>query len=870
MTSSTRRLLCSLGALALTLLPASEAHAITESYCSFPASLTTFTFNQNAFEADNTVIRLTTDIANETGSAWITTPIPLTAATSVMSHFRFEMGPTAAGGDGLAFVMQNATAGAAALGTGGADMGYGGLSPSVVVQFATYKNVAADPNANVVSIILNGSTTARAASATPSFVMGNAGVINAWVDYDSVGKMVHVYLAQADTKPGTALVSAAVTLSTQLGAQMFVGFTAATNTATEINEHDIYSLELSTTGTPCSCDGDTACSGTTPACATSGICTTCSATNGTECTGATTVCDVPTNSCVGCLTNANCSGATPICGTTDVCRACVAADCTGTLAECASTGPHSGQCVICTADAQCPMTTPRCAPTTNTCVQCLASTDCGGDTPICTSGVCKACASDSDCGGATPACEVWGACGQCTAANGTACTGGDSVCDYPTGTCVACEFNSDCSGSLPTCNTTTHMCQPCASNADCVNNPAGDACVTSGMKMGSCVLCAADSDCTSAAAPKCDTVANQCVACLTSGDCMAPTPVCDPSNLCVGCLTATDCSATAPVCDTTSSLCTACSNDYSSTNPGPLPCPTSALPACQPTGTTLAGQCAVCSSTNDSACVTEATTPVCVAASATCGCAKDTDCNANSYCDTTTVSTGVCTTGCRVVGDGGVDNCATGEYCTEANGSVGTCMTQPCNSNTDCKAPDPVCNTTVQPHSCAACLNDVDCPTGKVCDATNQCAACTPNQTGNCKASGAGAACLANETCGCATDADCGTATSGRVCNAGTHACETGCRGSGGNGCQPGDTCSSKGSTAGKCSGTATNADAGTPTTTKDAGPSGDASIKVDNSGSGCGCRTAPARDTGKGVVAGVLLGLVLVARRRRSASVRA
>jgi len=313
----------------------------------------------------------------------------------------------------------------------------------------------------------------------------------------------------------------------------------------------------------------------------------------------------------------------------------------------------------------------------------------------------------------------------------------------------------------------------------------------------------------------------------------------------------------------------ACANDYSATNPGPLPCPTAALPACQPAGTTLAGQCAVCSSLNDSACVTEATTPVCIAASATCGCAKDTDCNTDSYCDTTTVSTGVCTTGCEQ--SGGINHCATGEYCSKTDGTVGTCMTEPCDSKSDCTAPDPVCNTIVQPHVCAACLNDPDCPTGEVCNATNHCAACTPKQTQNCQAGGVGAACLANGTCGCAMDSDCGSASSGRVCNTTTNLCETGCRGSGGNSCPSGDTCSSKNGTAGHCAGSSGGSDAGTDagTTTNDSGVAKSDGATMgggtDSSG-GCGCRTAP-RNDGKApfALAGLALGLALAVRRRRS-----
>lgn len=875
MTPAYRRLLSSIGFLAAVLAP-SAALASTQSFCTFQTPLTTWDLNGDAFVALNSEIRLSVaSITNQVSSAYVATPYSLTATSPFHAHFTFQTGASATGGDGLAFILQSTTGagnGPNALGTGTTGgMGYGGVTPSVVVEFDTYKNTG-DPNANNVAILLNGSTTAHAVTGTPAFTMAGGGVLNAWVDYDPTGHTISVFLAQTATKPATPVINAfGLNLFTQLGSptQMYVGFGSSTGAAVaETNETDVLSLEASTSGTPCACEGDSVCSGATPACATSGICATCSATNHTQCTGTTPYCDVPLAACEACLTNANCANPKPICDSTALaCRACQGnADCGGATPRCATTGANVGDCVLCVADGDCSGTTPRCS-ATNACVQCLTGADCGGNKPVCAAGVCRACATDADCGGTTPACEVWGACGQCSPTNASACTGGTNVCDNPTGTCVHCEFNSDCSGTTPTCNTSLHTCQACQTNSDCAGNPGGSACLTSGLKAGSCVICQQDSDCASSAAPKCDTVANECVSCLTSADCSGSTPVCGSSKICVGCGSSADCPASNPVCDPTSSVCKPCSNDYAATNPGVLACPTALLGACQPAGSPLAGQCAVCSAVNASACVTVAATPVCIAASATCGCAKDSDCAADSYCDTTTTSTGSCAAGCRVVT--GVDNCATGKYCSKTDGSVGTCTSQVCNANADCTAPLAVCDTIVQPHVCVACLNNPDCSGGDVCDTTNKCVECTKTKPQNCKATGKGSACLASESCGCATDADCGGATSGRVCDATSHTCATGCRGTGGNGCPAPDSCSSKDSSVGQCKGPA-GVDAGQPAA--DAGV--DASVAVDGAPTGhivsesvgCSCRTAaPRGEERTGAVGGLLLGLALAVRRRRA-----
>jgi len=369
MTRSLRRLLSSAGFLAVALGPC-RAWAVTENYCSFPTSLTTWTYNGNAFEALNSVIRLTdSGVLAEASSAFVTAPIALTAATPLHAYFRFQMGPTPTGGDGVAFVLQNSPLGAAALGGTSVKMGYSAITPSVEIVFGTFKNTAGTAPANNVSVVLNGSTTANvatASSATVGFTMAGAGVLSGWVDYNPTGTVLSIYVATTAMKPKTpTLTYTGTNLFGALGTQAYVGFTSATGaTAAETNEHDVYELEISTAGIPCACEGDSACSSTsaTPACDAAGLCAICSATNATGCPGTTPVCDVPTNTCVGCLTNANCADPKPICDTTALtCRACSSnADCGGSTPQCATSGVNAGDCVLCLSTTDCPQSTPIC------------------------------------------------------------------------------------------------------------------------------------------------------------------------------------------------------------------------------------------------------------------------------------------------------------------------------------------------------------------------------------------------------------------------------------------------------------------------------------------------------------------------------
>ncbi len=107
----------------------------------------------------------------------------------------------------------------------------------------------------------------------------------------------------------------------------------------------------------------------------------------------------------------------------------------------------------------------------------------------------------------------------------------------PNGTALAalggasgCTNNSACSGATPVCNTTTGVCQACASDGDC----PGAHCATgaSDPNKGKCVQCTTSAQCTSAA-PVCSTTADTCGPCATSSDCTDPSkPVCS-SGACV-------------------------------------------------------------------------------------------------------------------------------------------------------------------------------------------------------------------------------------------------------------------------------------------------------------------------------------------------
>jgi MYXO-CTERM domain-containing protein len=308
-------------------------------------------------------------------------------------------------------------------------------------------------------------------------------------------------------------------------------------------------------------------------------------------------------------------------------------------------------------------------------------------------------------------------------------------------------------------------CNPCVTDAQCVATPATPACQASGF----CGQCSAT---------------NQTA-------CTGSTPVCITSiGECGGCLTNANCSGNTPVCNTTTHLCAPCTGDGAAGG-----CTNPAFPACQTSGP-LAGSCTECSATNGTQCTAGGPTPTCLPTVGVCGCTTNAVCGPNQICNGQPPA---CTPGCIT----GTKDCTGGLTCTVQDGGIGVC-TAPCTGNVDCPTnPNRVCKNPGAAGTCVQCLGDPDCTAfgaNLVCNlTTNTCGECSPTNGTTCTTSGNGSVCRPNDTCGCNTDTDCGNVESGRVCDDTAKVCTAGCRGNGGNGCAPGDVCTSTDGTIGSC-----------------------------------------------------------------------
>src|SRR5690348_13638024 len=106
MKSLTRALLAGSLPLSVALAP-SSASAATNNFCNF-TDVGPLKLNGAAAQAGpgNTLLRVTPDLQNQVGSAFLLTSVPFPAGTSFHSYIRARFSPNLDGSDGLSFILQ--------------------------------------------------------------------------------------------------------------------------------------------------------------------------------------------------------------------------------------------------------------------------------------------------------------------------------------------------------------------------------------------------------------------------------------------------------------------------------------------------------------------------------------------------------------------------------------------------------------------------------------------------------------------------------------------------------------------------------------------------------------------------------------------
>jgi hypothetical protein len=181
-------------------------------------------------------------------------------------------------------------------------------------------------------------------------------------------------------------------------------------------------------------------------------------------------------------------------------------------------------------------------------------------------------------------------------------------------TCVECLTNTDCvTAAAPRCDAQAGRCSGCRGNGDCSTIPGKPICRADD---GQCVKCAVDADCTSdPAGPRCNTDTNTCSQCVVDSDCLTPT--------------ASRCGE---------GRCQPCVNDIAGSHCGHVASGNIVLGVCDTSG--AAGECVQCTGTQSAACgasvcnsLTRGCTPFAAGSAGLCNeCLSDAHCSATQRC----------------------------------------------------------------------------------------------------------------------------------------------------------------------------------------------------------------------------------------------
>ena len=178
------------------------------------------------YGTEGTVLLLTPDSVYKSGSAFTNDKVN---TTQFSTSFTFRITPPS-GADGFVFVIQGSSPEAYPASIGG-NLGYGGITPSIGVEFDTCHNpdYQHDPNGNHIGIDLNGPDhgpdSPYTVNVLPNFDNGNKWY--AWIDYD--GSELKVWASEQSERPNDPLLTRSLDIPDILGEDTaYVGFTAAT------------------------------------------------------------------------------------------------------------------------------------------------------------------------------------------------------------------------------------------------------------------------------------------------------------------------------------------------------------------------------------------------------------------------------------------------------------------------------------------------------------------------------------------------------------------------------------------------------------------------------------------------------------------
>ena len=204
------------------------------------------------------IINVCPDINSATGYSYFLMPVEADDDLSFNAMYTVRMDYTDICADGIAFVLCSDMA---TNGPKGKYMGYGGVTPSLVVEMDNFKNdgqhkdengegdwVSGESNGHIAVMLDGNSLNHYAYAEMPSFQTSGV-VYDVWVSYDGQEKMLYVWIAPFDEDGNIEIpTSPALTLQIDLEehfegvSDLYFGFTSAT--ATFRGSHNLLGFAL--------------------------------------------------------------------------------------------------------------------------------------------------------------------------------------------------------------------------------------------------------------------------------------------------------------------------------------------------------------------------------------------------------------------------------------------------------------------------------------------------------------------------------------------------------------------------------------------------------------------------------------------------
>ena len=174
----------------------------------------------------NNVLTLTDGNNSEVRSAFYNTAVPTTGFVATFTYTATSSGFPNNAANGVAFVLQDAAAGASALGAGGSGIGYSGIGNSIAVGINIYSN-----NGTVGTQLFTDGNIGSFNS-TGSVTLNDSNAKNFTLIYNAAAQTLSETIAEPATGKTFATTYTGISLSKYIsGSTMYVGFTGATGGA---------------------------------------------------------------------------------------------------------------------------------------------------------------------------------------------------------------------------------------------------------------------------------------------------------------------------------------------------------------------------------------------------------------------------------------------------------------------------------------------------------------------------------------------------------------------------------------------------------------------------------------------------------------